>query len=371
MINFEKYIKEALYDFDFFIVPGLGAFIASFAQASIDDSGQLIEPVKSFTFNGFLLADDEKKFINYVLKQEHKPTSEVELQLKEFVFQLKSSVNRGESVFLADDCVLTFDEESGTIIGRFTAERNYYGKTDFEEDRETPVLPIAQTQPEIQEIEQQEREDSTEAENEEVIALDSSAAEITTKEHDGEVVNDQLSEIEDSYDESYEESERKWGRYLIYILPLLLIFGGLYYVILKKPFEKDEAISSQDAEVAVVVSDDSVSTDIGTFEDSTQALAEESDQPEPMRYREGRISDQRKYPFEVAAGLFKSKTNADRLLEKMKNAGFNAEIRLVNGMRRVYVGVNTTEEAEAMSNKIEEFTGLTSVYFDENGVSNK
>ncbi|KPM49586.1 HU domain-containing protein [Jiulongibacter sediminis] len=372
MINFEKYIKEALYDFDFFIVPGLGAFIASFAQASMDDSGQVIEPVKSFTFNGLLAKDEEKKFINYVLKKEHKPFSEVELQLKEFTFELKSSLNKNDKVVLANDCIMLYDEDKEILKGEFNSDTNYYTKPDFDQTIEVNLATDVPGESEVLDsIEENQSEEAVEEEDDNIIApviLDETQE--VKNDQQTEVGNDQLSEIEESYDEEYEEAGINWGRYLIYILPLLLIFGGLYYVMLEKPFKKEEEVVSEQFDEGAVVESDSLSSAETSTQDSI-VTAVENNTSEPVKYREGRVSEQRKYPFEVAAGLFKSKTNADRLLEKMKNAGFDAEIRLVNDMRRVYVGVNSVEEAEAMSNRIEEFTGLTSVYFDENGVSNK
>jgi ribosomal protein L7/L12 len=75
--------------------------------------------------------------------------------------------------------------------------------------------------------------------------------------------------------------------------------------------------------------------------------------------------------FEVSAGLFKNKENADKLSKRMNEVGFKSEIKLVNGLRRVYVSVIGADEAEAMSKRIEQFTGDKSVYFDENGISNR
>ena len=373
MINFEKYIKEALYDFDFFIVPGFGAFIASFAQASIDESGLLIEPSKSYKFNGLLTVDEGKKFVNYVLNHEHKPISEVEQELKKFTFELKSSLNKNDKVVLVNDCVIVYDQEKKILKGEFNGDTNYYRKPDFGEPKEANLLRSVPVETEVDDIlkEDQSKGKSNKEEDFSPIApvvLESNKDE-SIFEQELEIEDEHLNEIEESYEEEYDYEETNWAKYIIYILPLLLIFGGLYYMMLEKPFFKNEGLVSEKSTESHILESDSVASFDQTSKDTLKIASLEISKP--MKYREGRISEQRKYPFEVAAGLFKSKTNADRLLEKMKNAGFDAEIRLVNDMRRVYVGVNTIEEAEAMSNKIEEFTGLTSVYFDENGVSNK
>ena len=112
MINFEKHIKECLYEFDFFIVPGLGAFIASFRQATLASDGRLNEPFKTFEFNHLLSEDSENKFLSFVSKQERESPAEINSQLNEFIFRLKSSLETNKRVVISQ--VIYFSKSAGT-----------------------------------------------------------------------------------------------------------------------------------------------------------------------------------------------------------------------------------------------------------------
>ncbi|MGR3809526.1 HU domain-containing protein [Jiulongibacter sp. NS-SX5] len=381
MINFEKYIKDALYELDFFIVPGLGGFIAKFTQAEIDESGQLRPPVKNFEFNSFLTIDDDKKFVNFIKNREHVSDGIIEEELKSFAFQIKSTLNRNSKVVIADHVELTNSGDEGMLIAEIDPAINFYERPDFQElteqtSAEIPIengtndiapLSYVQDQGDVENV-----KGSSEEESEENVAAPLVVADAyDTPELDQ---SDQLTEIEESYDEGYESNNREWLKYVFYIIPLLILFAGLYYVLVKRPFSQvNEDLGVEASEVVIPESDsliDNGAVDSSALSTDSDTEITENDNSSVI-YREGRISDKRKYPFEVAAGLFKSEENAERLYKRMRDAGFNAEMRLVNGMRRVYVGVNTIDEAEEMSNKIEAFTGLTSVYFDENGLSNK
>ncbi len=375
MINFEKYIKESLHEFDFLIVPGLGAFIASFSQASMTDEGKLIEPFKTFTFNGLLNKDEDQKFLNFIKQKEHIGLSEIDSQLKDFIFSLKSSLESNTKIVIAD--LISLSSANDKLVGDIDSTYNFYHQASQYES----VAPNYDSI-EIKEEEDEENEDaSTLKENqiafvpiieEKHISGNEDSPSYESNENLEEAPHE---EVEVEYYE--EETKAPWLRYLIYILPLLLIFIGLYYVVLHKPFQKKEnTISIADNENLNIVDTlavvDSMSFTENGFDSQLDNLKENNiPESENQAAQTVKSSEERKYPYEVAAGIFRSKKNAENLMEKMKSAGFNAEIRQVSNMRRVYVGVTTVEEALEMSKKIEEFTGLKSVYFDENGVSNR
>lgn len=331
MINFDKHLNELLYEEDFLIIPGLGAFIANFTQAKLSDSGEVVGPFKSFDFNGLLNEDDKNKFITYIISKENLPKSDIEIQLKSYLFDLKSKLSTNTKVVLADLCSLEKSDDGG-LVGQFISDLNFYSKPDFQEksvDNIEAIYSFLQTTiPELIE---------------------------------GEGLNE-------SYSEEFEEEEARtnWLRYLMYILPLLIVFGALYYVVLYKPFEKKEIIQTLKIEpIGEVVSDSSLNSYIEDISDSIES----SGIVKEIRPELKKNNVEQK--FEVSAGLFKKKENAAKLVRRMRKEGFNAEIKVVNGMRRVFVGVIGVEAAEEMSKKIEQFTGDKSVYFDENGISNR
>jgi hypothetical protein len=332
MINFDKHLKDLLYKEDFLIIPGMGAFIAKFSQAKLSETGDIIEPVKSFDFNTLIDTDDSNKFMNYILGKENLPKSDIDIQLKNYLFQIKTDLSTNKKVVLADLCSLQ-RTEAGNLNGQFISELNFYTKPGF------------------QAVKTQELE---EVYNAPVPILENPAKELS---------NDEI------YTSDFEEEEgTNWLKYLLYILPLLLVFGALYYVVLYKPFEKKELVKPEKVELSEVISGDT--TIILNLEETVDSAQNEAIIEEIHAGLKDQNSDNNK--FEVSAGLFKSRENAEILLKKMKDAGFsNTEIKVVNGMRRVLISVNGMEAAEAMSKRIEQFTGDKSVYFDKNGISNK
>lgn len=343
MINFDKHLKELLYEEDFFIIPSLGAFIATFTQAAITEEGQLIEPTKSFDFNGLLHKDDTEKFINYIKAKENISKGEVIDQLRNYLINFKSALNANGKMILADICAIKISKE-GYLEGKFNPELNFYSKPSFSE----PVAPISASQKIQEEIS-----------------------------HYPAVQGDELSEEQENAEytgdlEYEEEGQNKWLKYLLYLIPLFLIFGALYYVIFYKPCELKTA-SNQVEHEHINNESASESTKDSTYVAENGEILNPQDVVDEIKQglveqQEGAVILKR---FEVSAGLFDLKENAEKLVKRMEAAGFDAEIKIVNGMRRVYVPVNGIEAAEAMSNRIEQFTGDKSVYFDENGISNR
>jgi hypothetical protein len=328
MLDFNKHLRDILYQEDFLIVPGLGAFIAKFSQAKLSDNGEVIGPFKTFDFNGLLNSDDRNKFINYVLSKESGSKSEIEAQLKEFTFAFKSNLSANKKLNLADICLVQMTNE-GDLVGDFISETNFYELAD------TRVSSIYE-----------------------------SKEEIYSKETP--VVNEMA---DNSYTEDFEvdySEKRNWLKYLLYIIPLLLIFGALYSVILYQPFNKSAEVMDN-IEIKVDTTQINATIDTSTV-DSSESLEISKEISSQKQSNQKLDSNGR---FEVSAGIFKNKENADKLAKRMNEAGFKSEIKLVNGMRRVYVSVSGIDAAEAMSKRIEQFTGDKSVYFDEHGISNR
>jgi len=339
MTDFIKHLKDILYQEDFLIVPGLGAFIAKFSQAKLSAKGDVIGPNKTFEFNGLLNSDDRNKFINYVLSKEITSKPELEVQLKAFLFTLKSSLNANEKLVLGDICELQMIDK-GELIGNFISKLNFYEKPDSQ------ISNTLETKEETYLVEKR-------------------------------IVNEK---VEDTYTEDFEvdySESRNWLKYLLYIIPLLLIFGALYSVILYRPFNKYMVVKD-DIEIKVdttYIEVDTTNIDETIIEiDSTILDASKNTEIIEKEINAQSQNSEKlnsRIKFEVSAGLFKNKENADKLSKRMNEVGFKSEIKLVNGLRRVYVSVIGADEAEAMSKRIEQFTGDKSVYFDENGISNR
>ncbi|MFT6879459.1 MAG: hypothetical protein ACI8UX_001159 [Psychromonas sp.] len=337
MINFDKHFNELLNEEDFLIIPGIGALIAVFTPASLSESGDLIPPSKTFKFSGLLTTDDSHKLLNYLLKKDSQAKEEVEKQLKDHLYQFKSQINTNNAVFFSNVLAVKKTKE-GLLEGKFISKEDFY----------TKAVPKNVFNPDVS----------------------NAVSDKTLEQNKEDVYNEPVLNVDNLYtaeiEEDYEEQENKpWMRYMLYLLPLFLIFGALYYVMFYKPFQK-EVMVTDSAEIvsneALIIETDSLGSD------TTNVNTEFTDQNAVVQKIE---KDIKKEKYQVSAGLFKNKTNAENLVARMKASGFEAEITVVSGMRRVIVVVNSIDEAEVMSNKIEQFTGDKSVYFNEHGVSNK
>ena len=405
MINFERYLKELLYDEDFLIIPGLGAFIAQFTKPELLDSGEITPAKKTFEFNSFLNTDEEQKLISAVTQKEGKSKATIEAELNEFLYRLKSTLNTNKKVVLCDVCSFSKNED-GTLIGEFDKSVNFLEKPDFMEDvdlrnNQAPIplaetlsiAPIVQETGPSQEVTPLEEPRFIEDDLEEEIKEEASVSNVS---EDASLISspipDEPAEESEVFTETYEEDyvykKSKGNKFLYYLIPILLALIILGYTWYKNQYkEKEEIFVNADYEDSLESINDTIPFNDSSMVENVEVQYEDEKGKEikvdeelskstekmslSVKDEDKSVVSNKTYRYEVAAGLFRSTENATKLQRKLKSAGFKAEIKLINGLRRVFVGVNTQDEAEEMSRRIEQFTGEKSVYFDENGISNR
>ena len=405
MINFERYLKELLYDEDFLIIPGLGAFIAQFTKPELLDSGEITPAKKTFEFNSFLNTDEEQKLISAVTQKEGKSKATIEAELNEFLYRLKSTLNTNKKVVLCDVCSFSKNED-GTLIGEFDKSVNFLEKPDFMEDvdlrnNQAPIppaktlsnAPIVQETGPSQEVTPLEEPRFIEDDLEEEIKEEASVSNVSEDASliSSPIPNEPFEESEvftETYEEDYVYEKSKGNKFLYYLIPILLALIILGYTWYKNQYkEKEEIFVNADYEDSLESINDTIPFNDSSMVENVEVQYEDdkgneikvdeelSKSTEKMslsvKDEDKSVVSNKTYRYEVAAGLFRSTENATKLQRKLKSAGFKAEIKLINGLRRVFVGVNTQDEAEEMSRRIEQFTGEKSVYFDENGISNR
>ena len=405
MINFERYLKELLYDEDFLIIPGLGAFIAQFTKPELLDSGEITPAKKTFEFNSFLNTDEEQKLISAVTQKEGKSKATIEAELNEFLYRLKSTLNTNKKVVLCDVCSFSKNED-GTLIGEFDKSINFLEKPDFMEDvdlRNNQALippaktlsnaPIVQETGPSQEVTPLEEPRFIEDDLEEEIMEEASVSNVSEDASliSSPIPNEPFEESEvftETYEEDYVYKKSKGNKFLYYLIPILLALIILGYTWYKNQYkEKEEIFVNADYEDSLESINDTIPFNDSSMVENVEVQYEDEKGKEikvdeelskstekmslSVKDEDKSVVSNKTYRYEVAAGLFRSTENATKLQRKLKSAGFKAEIKLINGLRRVFVGVNTQDEAEEMSRRIEQFTGEKSVYFDENGISNR
>lgn len=112
-MNLVPYIEALLYDKNFVILPGFGAFEqGSYLGVVINEEGEMQPPKRSIAFNPHLIAED------YVLAQaiaNHQgiAVEEASQTLKQLVYNWKSSLNKGEEVLI--NGIGSFSKKNGLI----------------------------------------------------------------------------------------------------------------------------------------------------------------------------------------------------------------------------------------------------------------
>ncbi|UBM59464.1 SPOR domain-containing protein [Marinilongibacter aquaticus] len=376
MINIERYIKEALYAFDFFIVPGLGAFIANYTAPELNAVGEIESPKKTFEFNGLLRKGTDNRFVEFIAQNEKHSKTEILEALDAFLKEKRQSLETNSKEVISDVMSLRLDEQ-GLFVGQLNAKINFYEKgaewTEiveeevFEEEiqpAEDPIeeeieTPIVDDEPEAVEETEETLEEESFTDNSMAVPLSLLENEETVSELDSseseEEIGDEEAVVSEAIEEETEEEEleyeyskkRPWLNILWAIIAMALIFLGFYYYS-KMRHQK---------------------TDTGTVQAKAVRMPIDSLEQVVVGEVDSLNQENPEYKYEVSAGYFKSASNAESLMNKMKEAGFNAEIKELNNRYRVFVGVQTEEAAERMSKLIEQFTGLESVYFDEHGNS--
>jgi hypothetical protein len=335
MINFEKHIKEVLYEYDFVVLPNLGAFIANFEVLNST-------PTKTFSFNHLLNSDENHKFLNYLVRIENKPLADIELQWNDFLLNLRSSLNKNKRFEINGLGSLIQNEEEGVVF-KFNSDTNFYErdqfhlKEEFDEDEKETITSIVLPSEEL--------------------IVPSPAVDTTTDES-----------AEDQWIDESEVEEKAGFKKIIWLIPLLLFAAiGAYYL-----WNNSERRSFSQTETEVLIDStqnelsDTLTAKLDTSTTVVDNFGNPNEENNRIKEKDSTVS-KTKVPnakYHVWAGLFKSKSNADKLLRKLRKNGLNAEIQIVKNMRRVYVPVTTEAEAKATAKKIEQLTGDKAVYFE-------
>ncbi|SOE24035.1 Sporulation related domain-containing protein [Spirosomataceae bacterium TFI 002] len=355
MINFDKHLKEVLYEYDFIVIPNFGAFIANFEV--IEKNGESF-PAKTFSFNRLLNVDENQKFFNFLVRVENKPFSEIEIQWNNYLLNLKNELNKNKRFEVEGLGSVISNPEKETTF-KFLDDINFYERDKFSQENEFESLSVLPSSPTIVE------EISPETEIVEDIpeispAIHEAAKSVETVDFKEDLRNEveEYSEVEEEYYE--EESPNRW-KFLIWLLPLLLLLAAAYYFFNNRNLEEKSVQPLMDtSSVAIdstIVADSSL-TDSSTFEEpivsaEVEKVVDLKPTPKAPKIR-----------FHVWAGLFRSKSNAEKLRKKLRNGGLKGEIQMVKDMRRVYVPVSTEAEAKTTVKKIEQLTGEKAVYFE-------
>jgi hypothetical protein len=111
-VNFSQYIVDLLFENDYVIVPGFGAFVASYKSSTIDDDQDtLYPPEKELSFNEKLKSNDTL-LVNYVAEEKGISHFDALKEIEQFREDVQYKLEKGEKLELEGLGLFWQDEEN-------------------------------------------------------------------------------------------------------------------------------------------------------------------------------------------------------------------------------------------------------------------
>lgn len=370
MINFYKVVEDLLYEEDFLVLPGLGALIADFKV--IDGS----IPYKTFSFSPLIKQDENQKLWSYTLKKIGLPLPEIELQWNAFLSTLSTQKTKKFG-----DIGSFHENDKGVLEVHLDQDINFYVKNSDAENsysiqkvhlqgidskdsvlKESPlpenphpekvnILPN-DLEEEVSTFDEQDvvkepeiaanSQDSLETIDEftETVEIENTASQEEEVE-DKEELEEEAYSGEELYMEEYQN--RPLANWFWLVLPILLLGAALYYLT-KSKFKTDTLPNTYSETM-----------------DSTENSSSDS----LFLSEDGFVKDSlARRTFDVWAGLFSNRKNAENLRKKLVDNGLPAVVREVGNKRRVLIPSVSEEEAIRLVPQIQQLTGDKAVYFE-------
>jgi hypothetical protein len=321
MISFEKEILEQLYRNDFLVLPELGAFIARFEQPKINEETSGIQgPYKTFDFNPLIKEDLNSKFYHILAEKYFKPVKEVEKQYHVFLQSVFSELSENNSFDMSDLGYFELNN-SGTIDFKIYKSINFY------EDNVSPVKTSGAAKAKI------------------------NLEEITLSD-----------DYFDTIPNNKKPKSHKALRFILYLLPILILISGLVYIL----FLKKDPIMDKKNRSAIAESFDSTKLNEPLFDTlnlQTDTVIADLVEVAPKQEKVTKPAEENtEYNYIITVGVFRDKSNINQLKYQLKENGIVAETEKMNKLTKVYVLVRDEQEAQKIVRKIEQLTGDKAVY---------
>jgi len=111
-VEISHYIAELLFGHDCVVIPGLGAFVAGYRPAQIDENQEIIHPPSREVMFNPQLKNDDGVLISYVASQKGIPSSEARNTVEQFREDVQYRLEKGDSVVLPELGTLKFNKEN-------------------------------------------------------------------------------------------------------------------------------------------------------------------------------------------------------------------------------------------------------------------
>lgn len=326
-IDVSASISRLLYENDKVIIPGLGGLVATYQHTTIDQvQGVFSPPTKDLSFNPNLTTNDGL-LINHIKTRYNTTFSEAEQAISRFVAEANALFDKRENVALPEVGKL-FKDYSGQI--QFVSDSNNFNSSSY-------GLPEVQFHRVIRDGQPAHTADS-ESKNTGVPAA--AGANVATTASQNTTVPIPT------------EMDKEVSYYLQRAIPLLavlaiLVVGMSIYLVTSKNnaaaalSTAPDANTEQSAEETSIrinqkpaLADESIYTEEGVIieKDETQ---QSSDNASPIIDTEGETLAPNQKECVIIIGGFRNKTNVERLVQRLYEAGYDAYIDKKNGITRV------------------------------------
>ena len=309
MNTVQNHIKELLFEQDCVVIPDFGGFLTNFDCAKINSSNRSIAPPQKWLAFNALLKNDDGLLSNYIAKEENISISQANLKVKTFVEDTRRYLRFDKTYSI--DGLGTFsqnDEERVQFQPKTT--NNFYSESF---GMENIFLKKSESlQNELQVISKPNVVSNTTIQQ--VFATDD-------REPMAEVLED---------DEAYNYQRGRFSKVLPYVYGIvgsIVLFSAIYFLDNQKsnlsslnPFQSQTITQPViKKEVTAIFTEAKVNDII-----ETKPFEEPKVQPTVEAKNTINESENR---FFIITGSFGSKQNAKKLLNTLKNKGFeNAEI---------------------------------------------
>ncbi len=311
MKTVEEHIRTLLYEYDYVTIPNFGAFVSNYIPAHYNKiSGSLQPPQKKIAFNEVLKHDDGLLAMQ-ISRKDKVTLDEAKRKIQLYVNSVKDSLLNKNS-FELNSIGKFILNDSNSLVFEPNIKSNFYAES-YGLDIVYPSY---------------KKNNST------------------------------VSMLVD-FDESTSVTKvQKAWTYLLYFIPLFLLIGGLLMLIFTNNFNLTSKTAKSSLNPLDLVS--SSETEIKRPE---LTLAEPKLDTKKDDFRPNEIKDKKEIidgsnRYVIVSGIFKKKSNAERLEKILSNNGFSPRIIEFDNMLKVIAAENiTSTEASNLTQKHIQLTG--------------
>ena len=309
MTTVQNHIKELLFEQDCVVIPDFGGFVTNFNGAKINSTNRFIAPPQKWLAFNALLKNDDGLLSNYIAQEENISLSQANLKVKTFVEDIKRYLQFNKSYFIEGLGSFSQNDED-KVLFQPKPTNNFYSESFGMEN-------IILKKPESLRNELQ------------VVLKPNSVSNNTIQQIFLTDDREPMAEVLED-EEAYSYQRGRFSKVLPFIYGIVgsvILFSTIYFLDNQKsnlgslnPFQSQKIVPS----VVKPALEADVEVAIPEFENKVKPIIETKVEPVLEVKNTSAESNNR---FFIITGSFGSKKNAKKLLNILKNKGFeNAEI---------------------------------------------